>query len=286
MMVNINSAHTEPLQKGESLIPGYTVINHMRRGKDCDVYYVWSEERLSGCIAKTLQPEALLHEDARKRIMKEGEYLKAFSHPNLVRGYEITADQAPVFIQETLTGETLSHLIRNLTNQNKALPEMQLAHLGMQLCSVVHYLHRNNLLHLDIKPSNIISQPPLAKLIDLNLAASPGEVRKGIGTKQYMAPEQARGDILTTAADVWGIGAVLFFAATGKRPFHSLEDGRYEQLERPAEPVRTYREMDEFLADYIDRCLQYEADQRPSINELHEFFSSFVSKNAGNELEE
>ncbi|MFC3040828.1 serine/threonine-protein kinase [Virgibacillus xinjiangensis] len=281
MMVHTGiTKNTEPLQKGESLIPGYTIIHHMRRGKDCDVYYVWSEERLSGCIAKTLQPEAKNHEDAKNRMIREGECLKALSHPNLVRGYEIIANPTPVIVQETLTGETLSHLVRSLAHQHKALPIKQLAHLGMQLCSVVHYLHLNNLLHLDIKPSNIISQPPLAKVIDLNLAASPGDVRKGIGTKQYMAPEQAREEALTTAADVWGVGAVLFFAATGKRPFQSLEYGRYEQLERPAEPVQTYREMDGFLANHIDRCLQYEADQRPKLKDIHEFLCSFIEKDA------
>ncbi|WP_218775578.1 serine/threonine-protein kinase [Oceanobacillus senegalensis] len=275
-ITKMSAAHTEPLQKGESLIPGFTVIHHMRRGKDCDVYYVWSEERLTGCIAKTLQPETQENEVMRKRMIKEGEYLKTLSHPNLVRAYEVVESPTPVFIQETLTGETLSHLIRSLTSQNEVLPTKQVAHLGMQLCSVVHYLHLHNILHLDIKPSNIISQPPLAKVIDLNLAASPGEVRKGMGTKQYMAPEQARGDVLTTAADVWGIGAVLFFAATGKRPFQSLEDGRYEQLERPAEPVQTYREMDESLANHINRCLQHEPEQRPDLKELHEFLRTFI----------
>lgn len=279
----MNTANTEPLKKGEVLIPGYTVIHHMRRGKDCDVYYVWSEKRLAGCIAKTIQPEALESDDARKRIVHEGEYLTNLSHPNLVRGYEIIADPTPVFIQETITGETLSHLIRNLTKQNKVLPERQLAHLGRQLCSVVHYLHLNNLLHLDIKPSNIISQPPLAKLIDLNLAASPGDIRKGVGTKQYMSPEQASGGVLTTAADVWGIGSVLFFAATGRRPFQTLENGRYEQLERFSEPVQTYRKMDGSLANIIDRCLQYEADLRPNVSEIHECVSSFIKKSAGKE---
>ncbi|GAB3046415.1 serine/threonine-protein kinase [Virgibacillus ainsalahensis] len=276
-------ANTEPIQKGESLIPGYTVIHHMRRGKDCDVYYVWDEERLCGCIAKTLQPELLENEVARRRIIREGDYLIKLSHPNLVRGYEMFTSSTPVLIQETLTGETLSYLIRNLTNQSKVLPLQQLAHLGMQLCSVIHYLHLNNLLHLDLKPSNIISQPPLAKVIDLNLATSVGEVQKGVGTKQYMAPEQACGDILTTATDVWGIGAVLFFAATGKRPFQSFEDGRYEQLERPAKSVQVHRDVDEFFAETIDRCLQQEAGQRPTLNEIHNFLRGFIEKNTENE---
>ncbi|UOQ87123.1 serine/threonine-protein kinase [Gracilibacillus salinarum] len=274
------SGNKDPLLKGESLIPGYTVIHHMRRGKDCDVYYVWSDERLTGCIAKTLQPEAVENELAHNRLIKEGECLTALSHHNLVRGYEIAATPIPVLIEETLTGETLSRLIRNLTNQNKCLSVKELAHLGVQLCSVIHYLHLNDLLHLDLKPSNIISQPPLVKVIDLNLAATPGEIKKGIGTKQYMAPEQARGEILTTAADVWGIGAVLFFAATGKRPFQSFEGERYEQLERPAARVQTYREMDESLATIIDRCLQQEVRQRPCVKEIYDRLHFFLEKNS------
>ncbi|WP_174615889.1 serine/threonine protein kinase [Virgibacillus ihumii] len=272
-----STENIDPLLKGDPLIPGYTVIHHMRRGRDCDVYYVWSEQRFTGCIAKTLQPEAQNNEDARQRLIQEGECLKSLSHPNLVRGYEIIANPVPVLIQETLTGETLSHLIRNITNENKALPIKQLSHLGMQLCSVVHYLHLNDLLHLDLKPSNIISQPPLAKVIDLNLCAAPGEIRKGTGTKQYMSPEQAGGDVLTTAADVWGIGAVLFFAATGKRPFQSFEEGKYEQLERPAKSVKTYRDMDDSLANLIDQCLHIVPQQRPNLREIYNILHLYIA---------
>src|SRR5690625_3104793 len=96
-----NTANTAPLQKGDFLFPGYTVIHHMNRGKDCDVYYVWSKERLSGCVAKTIQPQALDNESARKRVIQEGKYLKALSHPNLVRGYEIVESPIPILIQET-----------------------------------------------------------------------------------------------------------------------------------------------------------------------------------------
>lgn len=140
----VHTGNTEPLSKGDTLIPGYTVIHHMRRGRDCDVYHVWSEKRLTGCIAKTLQPEAQDKEAVKERLIKEGEYLTALSHPNLVRGYKIVSGENPILIQETLTGETLSHLIRNLADQDQLLPEKQLAHLGMQICSVVHYLDRKS----------------------------------------------------------------------------------------------------------------------------------------------
>ncbi len=70
----------------------------------------------------------------------------------------------PVIIQETLTGETISHLVRQIYKKEEELPLIQIAHFGKQIASVVNYLHRNTY-HLDIKPSNIISQPPLAKII-------------------------------------------------------------------------------------------------------------------------
>lgn len=268
----------EPLVKGEYLVDGYTVIEHLRRGNDCDVYHLWSEERLCGCIGKTVQPGAREKDSTRYSLINEGQYLKKFSHPNLVRGYDLFTDPYPVIIQETLTGETLSHLIRRLKRTEEYLPLKQLAHFGLQLTSVVHYLHLNNLLHLDLKPSNIISQPPLAKLIDLSLAERPGAMRKGAGTPQYMSPEQARGDALTTAADIWGIGAVLFFAVTGERPFKSLDNGRYDQLERFAEPVDYYRKIDPIFANMIDRCLQYDPIKRPKLKEIDEFLRTFVEK--------
>lgn len=261
------------LEKEERLAPGYSVLKHIRRGKDCDVYHVWSEERLCGCIGKTLRPDCLKKQSAKNRLIQEGEYLKRLSHPNLVRAYEVYTGPSPVVIQETLTGQTLSHLIK--THRNRRLPLKQLAHLGIQLCSVMHYLHRHEILHLDLKASNIISQPPLAKVIDLSIACTPGEAKKGAGTRQFMAPEQARGDRLTAAADVWGIGAVLYHAATGKAPFTAYDDKRYDQLERQADQVRSHRRMPTDFANIIDRSLHSEPEKRPAVEELMKILKRF-----------
>ncbi|GGB52393.1 protein kinase [Virgibacillus dakarensis] len=254
------------IKEGDYLFPRYTVIELMRRGKDCDVYHVWSEDRYCSCIGKCLRPDRLEKRAAKERLIREGEYLKRLTHPNLVRAYEVHNDPFPIMIQETLTGQTLHHLVK--TQQNRRLSVKQLAHLGAQLCSVMHYLHQEGILHLDLKPSNIINQPPLAKVIDLSIAAQPGEIKKGAGTRQFMAPEQARGDQLTTAADIWGIGAVLFFAATGNAPFQTYDGNRYDQLERCAEKVQTCRRLPANFANIINRSLHPNPLQRPKIEEI------------------
>jgi serine/threonine protein kinase len=94
------------------------------------------------------------------------------------------------------------------------------------------------------QPSNIVSERQLAKVLDLSVARPPGKGVKGVGTPDYMSPEQARGDALGPAADVWGMGAILFEAAAGEEPFDAYDDEtRYEQLERRAESIRSHRRV-------------------------------------------
>jgi len=78
---------------------------------------------------------------------------------------------------------------------------------------------RRGYLHLDLKPSNIIADGGRAIIIDLSIARRPGRAPAGLGTWCYLAPEQARGGHVCDAADVWGVGAVLFEALTSKPPF-------------------------------------------------------------------
>ena len=114
-----------------------------------------------------------------------------------------------------LRGQTLSHLIET----SGPLVPAEAAVLGLQLLSAVGYLHGRGYLHLDLKPSNIIADGGRAITIDLSIARRPGRAPAGLGTWCYLAPEQARGGHVCDAADVWGVGAVLFEALTSKPPF-------------------------------------------------------------------
>jgi serine/threonine protein kinase len=249
---------------GTEIAPGYEVVEHLHRSNVLDVYDCWSTERECRCIVKALRPDRLGDAAARRRLLAEARLLIGLCHPGIVRGYEALRGPEPLLIMETLTGETLAHLI---DRRRRPLSARELAFLGLQLASAVGYLHRQGYLHLDLKPSNIVAESGRAKLIDLSIARPPGRVRPGVGTWCYMAPEQARGGKVAEAADVWGIGVVLWEAACGETPFGD-ESIEYPQLEHRAPPLRSRRRLPAALMDAIDRCLEPDAAARPSLAEL------------------
>ena len=219
--MTVADAPPVPLEPGRELLPGYRVDEHLARGQVLDVYAVWSDARECLCVAKTMRPDRLDDRDARHRLLEEGRLLARLTHPHLVRGYETTRRPRPTLILETLQGETLGHL---LDRRRCGLPAGDLVELGVQLCSVVGYLHRNTTLHLDLKPSNVVAEAGRARLLDLSHARPPGPCPPGFGTREYMAPEQLLGQQVGEATDVYGLGGVLYRAATRRRPFTA--DGR------------------------------------------------------------
>jgi eukaryotic-like serine/threonine-protein kinase len=272
-----------PVAPGAELAPGYEAIALLRRGADLDVYDAWSHERSARVVVKALRPDRLDRPRARRRLLAEGRLLERLTHPHIVRAYDTLTEPVPAVVLETLSGLTLSRLI-----EDGPLEPESLGHLGLQLASAVRYLHRNRVLHLDLKPSNVIAEAGLAKLIDLSVARPPGPAPDGVGTWCYLSPEQARGGELGPAADVWGIGAVLYECVAGKAPFDdpdvdldlasetgasgssSPHPDRYPQLERRATPLHAGPAgIPEELAELIARCLEPEPATRPTVEELY-----------------
>ena len=264
-----------PRHLGDELAPGYEVIAHLRRGRDLDVYDVWSEERDCRCVAKVPRPDRRSSESTRARLCREGRLLLSLAHPHVVRAYDLVEGPDPVLILETIDGETLDHLVKR---SRRRLPLVDIAYLGMHLCSAVQFLHRHGVVHLDLKPSNVISDRGQAKLIDLSIARAPQRVRPGIGTRRYMAPEQVDGGFIAPPTDVWGIGGVLFEAATGLPPFGEAgvepvnESGRSSVLPT----VRRHRRMPADLARAIEGCLALDPGARPQVMELSRLLDEFV----------
>jgi eukaryotic-like serine/threonine-protein kinase len=266
------------LERGTTIAPGYEVISHLSRGRRLDVYDGWDRQRGCRCVIKALRPERLDEMRARESLIEEGRLLSRLSHPHLVRGYETLAVPEPLVIMETLGGQTLAHMLE--TDGSLSVPDA--AQLGLQLGSVIRYLHANGVLHLDLKPSNVVAEAGRAKLIDLSVARAPGPAPAEIGTWCYMAPEQVRGGPLGAAADVWGIGAVLFEATVGEAPFEDLTEGDtsptdssleghagpWLQLERPAARIDELGDADPVLADVVAACLEPAPQRRPSVVEL------------------
>ncbi|GGV77210.1 hypothetical protein GCM10015535_09960 [Streptomyces gelaticus] len=277
-----------PLAPGTSPAPGYEVLAHLARTGWLDLYDAWSQERDCRCVVKVLRPDRRDERRLRERLRREGHWLLAFTHPHLVRAYETFDVPEPVVVLETLTGETLSHLVGRLPRRVSA---QDVALLGVQLCSAAHYLHGRGLLHLDLKPSNVVVDCRHAKVLDLSVARPPGIAPAGGGTFCYQAPEQARGGPLSAAADVWGIGVTLYEVATGDAPFAGDEpmdgtDGtadtmdRYPQLEETAPPIGSRRRLPHGLAAAVDACLRPDPTARPTVPELAEALDGALPRQA------
>jgi serine/threonine protein kinase len=267
------SAPVLPLAEGSSLACGLTVLEHISRNEVMDVYDVWDESRYCRCVAKTLRPGFERYPRDLARLQREGDLLQRFTHPHLVRCYETRPGPPPIILLEALSGETLSHLI---AHRQRRLSTRELAILGLQIGSATRYLHQAGWLHLDLKPSNVIIEDGLAKLLDLSLVRPPGMNRAGVGTRPYLAPEQARGGELTTAADIWGLGALLFETACGQPPFDDCDGCPYPQLRQRAPRVRARRRLPGPFADAIDACLHAEPVARPAIDSILETLERFA----------
>ena len=246
---------SDAVRRGYDVVPGYEVVAHLKRTLTLDVYDVWSRERHAPCVVKTIRPDHLGDTGTRRRLARESRLLASFTHPHIVRLYEHITQPQPALVLETLPGATLARLLDDMPQRR--LAPRELGWLGLHLCSALAYVHARDVVHLDLKPSNIISDRGLAKLIDFSIARSPGRLKPGIGTAQYMAPEQRAGGRVDAATDVWGLGTVLFEAATGERPTE-------------AGPGLGSRRLPASLKAAIAGALELDPRSRPTLAEIEE----------------
>jgi serine/threonine protein kinase len=251
--------------KGAEIAAGRYAVRLLGGGVRYETYLAWDDRLLSLVVVKILRPHLVDDDHARRGLGEETELLERLRHPVLVRSLDLDLDgPRPHVVLEHLEGPRLSTLVRKYGPVERE----QLLPLGLQLCSAAHYLREEEIVHLDIKPSNIIMGAP-ARLIDLSVAqplAVLARKRKQIGTDAYMAPEQCDPEALgpvTSAADVWGIGATLHHAASGSPPFPTPREGepRFPQLHDA--PLPLPEKVHPQLRALLESCLRRAAADRP-----------------------
>jgi eukaryotic-like serine/threonine-protein kinase len=226
------------LVEGDAIAPGRTVLRPLGGGQRYEVYLVWDDHRLAVLVAKLLRPGHAADPIALRELAAEGEALARLAHPVVVRGFDVVVDgRFPHLLIEHLEGPTL----RELVDRDGPPALEQLLPLGLHVASALHYLAAEGMVHLDVKPDNVVMGAP-PRLIDLSVARSvtaARRLRRPVGTDSYMAPEQcerAFGDI-GPPSDVFGLAATLYFALAGRRPFPRDGEQRFPQLERDPAPL-------------------------------------------------
>lgn len=253
------------LVEGDEVVPGRRIIEPLGRGERYQTYLASDAHRLTTVVLKVLRADRRDDRRAVRGLRAEAQMLEQIRHPVIVRGFGAVLDgPCPHIVLEHLEGPALSTLLR----RHGPLPLRQLLPLVIQMGSALHYLHAERLVHLDVKPRNIIMGAP-PRLIDLSVARSfeaAARLQHPVGTDAYMAPEQvdpaAHGPV-GPEADVWGLGATLYEALAGARPWPDApDDDPHPQLRRGPAPLP--RDVPSELSEIVFASLQRDAGARPA----------------------
>ncbi len=251
-------------------IDQYTLKRKLGEGTMGEVWL--AEHRLlkRPCAVKFIRPELAAHPAIAARFAREVQAVTGLTHPNTVRVYDYgrAADGSFYYVMEYLDGPTLEELVRRAG----PLPPGRVVYLLRQLCGALAEAHAAGLVHRDLKPGNVIvatlgGQRDVAKLLDFGLVQDLSADAEGrltrtgtvLGTPDYMSPEQAAGESAVDArSDVYGLGAVAFFALTGRPPFQGKTFGQLLAAHRSEPPPSLTDLRPDVPADLsavVARCL-------------------------------
>ena len=238
-------------------------------GYNSTVYLVWHHQAWCPMVCKFYGSEA-------DRASEAG-ILTHLAHPNIVR-FLGSGGPPPHVLLEYLDGPTL----RTLTRNRRPLSISDTLRVGVHIGAALAYMHRRDILHLDVKPSNIIVVHGRPVLFDLGSARHRNDWGRihHEGTPPYMAPEQCLEGQVSPATDVFALAVTLFEVLAGKLPFRLGSPRRpYPQTQDEPVPLHRYRRGIHSKLDYLlQRCLSRTPQERPPLSEviltLHDLIGS------------
>jgi serine/threonine protein kinase len=250
------------LDEHDEIVPGRRAVRMLGGGLRYEAYLAWDDHLRALVVVKLVRPDQVADPDALRGLAAEAALLRRLAHPHLVRSFGAVLEaERPHLVLELIDGPRLSTLIRRF-----GLSLEQLLPLALNLCAALHYLGRERVVHLDVKPRNVV-MAATPRLIDLSVARSFDQLaglRSPVGTDAYMAPEQCDPDRfgeIGPPADVWGLGATLYEALARTRPFSSGHE-RFPQLHDAPRPLAD--RVPRALAAAVMACLEPRPADRPT----------------------
>lgn len=240
----------------------YRVVDVIGEGGMGRVYRALQTSRNRVVAVKVLtaaDPKAV------QRAINEARIQQGLRHPNIVEFYEqVEWDNRPCLVMEYVEGVTLAEQLKR-----GAMPVAQALAVFSQIVSAVAYIHDHDIVHRDIKASNIHLTPDgCAKLLDFGIAKNeftPQLTQTGfvVGTVEYLAPEQINSGKADERSDIWALGILLFEMLTGNVPFTAKTFGTlYQQINRASFTLPPELHVPRNVAKLIARCLKKNAADR------------------------
>jgi eukaryotic-like serine/threonine-protein kinase len=258
----------------EERLGHYRILEKIGAGGMGEVYRA-RDERLEREVAVKVLPHGMLSDDSvRKRLRKEAQILSKLNHPNIETLFDFDHEELVEFlVVEYVAGVTLSEVL-----SNGALPEKEVARIGVQLANGLAAAHGQKIVHRDLKADNLrLTSDGRLKILDFGIAKLFKEALsdtttdsttgqgKIIGTLPYMAPEQLRGERADARTDIYSAGVVLYEMATGKRPFRDETAPRLVDAilhMPPVTPRAVNARVSPEMQRIILKCLQKEPENR------------------------
>ncbi len=277
----------------------YQILSVLGKGGMGEVYRA-RDDRLGRDVAVKLLPAAFSTDKERlRRFEQEARAASALNHPNIITIFDIDSHEAGRFIvMELVVGRTLREVIAQGPTVDS------LIHLGGQMAKALSVAHAAGITHRDIKLENImVRDDGYVKILDFGLArlmpatatdseattsarqTMPGTV---LGTVAYMSPEQARGETVGHAGDVFALGIVFYELATGQHPFNAATQiGLLHAItaQMPQPPSRLNPEIPAALETLILRMLEKDAGRRPTAREVDQSLNEFAGQHDSGRLQ-
>ncbi|MEM5774034.1 MAG: protein kinase, partial [Anaerolineaceae bacterium] len=224
----------------------YHITEKIGVGGMATVYKAFDSRLERDVALKVIRSDIVRDEMFLKRFEREAKALARLSHPNIVKVLDYGEHEgSPYLVMEYMRGDTLKKLL------GRPMPWREAARLLMPIAEALAYTHKQGIVHRDVKPSNflmtdsnhlMLSDFGIAKMLDNPEAVQLTGTGVGVGTPEYMAPEQGLGETVDQRADIYALGVVFYEMVTGQKPYRADTPMAvmYKQITDPLPPPRQY----------------------------------------------
>ena len=260
----------------------YEIIDELGQGAMGSVFRARDPKMDRIVAVKTILSSVLasdMGDEYRERFYREARAAGALAHPGIVPVFDVGEQEGvPYLVMEFVRGRTLDYAMK----KGERFSLERVCEIGEQIAEALGYAHRNGVIHRDIKPANILLTSPetygderpkitdfgVAKLMDSGFTS----VGKFLGTPAFMSPEQFTGTAIDGRADLYSLGVILYWLATGEQPFpgESLTAISYKVVQtEPVPPAKLNPAIPARLESVILKCLKKNpAERYPAGEEL------------------
>ena len=279
------------IKQGTVINGRYKILEKIGVGGMAVVYRAEDIKLDRSVTFKVLKEEFISDEDFIKRFKVEARAAAKLSHPNIVNVYDEGSENDIYYIvMEYIDGVTLKELVL----KKAPFDNEEALSICIQIASALENAHKNNIVHRDIKPQNIlVTREGIVKVTDFGIAraaTSTTVTAESVGSVHYFSPEQARGGFVDSKSDIYSLGIVLYEMVTGELPFDG-ETPVALAMKHLREPIPNMREINPDISESVEKIIvkatQKSAGKRyPRIEDMNRDLKRATTDSSGNFIRE